>query len=227
MATTKLAESRPIATNWCTLSSYYMHAPIFEPPFIQNREFGVVIREKWIRYLQFDNLHKLRAYLVEKAPQHVYFSVAKYRFLDVEKANREWLGSDLAFDIDKDKLKVPTLQEAKKQSLKLIRILRRSFGFEDLLWVFSGSRGYHIHVRDLCIQQLSNPERREIADYFHGFLPGRKHKNGTPIQNRKHVQIDTPVTCDFTRLIRLPGTIHAGSGQVCDVLPLPKSTFPL
>lgn len=215
--------AQPIVANWCNLSTYYMRAPLFEPPFFQNREFGVVIKGEWHRYLQFDNLEKLRAYLIEKAPQHVYFSIAKYKYPDAEKANREWIGSDIAFDIDHDKLKNPTLQEAKKQSLKLIRILRRDFGLEDLLWVFSGSRGYHVHVRDLCIQQLMNPERREIADCFQEFLPGRKHKDGSPILNRKHVQIDAPVTCDYTRLMRLPGTIHGGSGLVCEVLPLPDT----
>ncbi len=223
------------------ISDFYMTAPLFEPPMFANREFAFILQKKiyssygWhvdlnnnpqmIRHFAFANVEKLRAFLIEYHPLHCYYSSAKYQYPgvpDMTTKKKGWLGSDIAFDIDKDKLKVPTLKEAKRQSLKLIRILRRNFGLQDLLWVFSGSRGYHVHCRDECIQKLQNPERREIADYFHEFLPGRKHKDGTPMENPKHVQIDIPITCDYTRLIRLPGTIHGGSGQVCELLPLPK-----
>lgn len=206
------------------ISDYYMKAQLYEPPYFEKREFAVQIDDKFIRHLAFPSLQKLRAVLVEIAPQHVYFSVTKYDAPDCDNMSikkRGFLGADLSFDIDKDKLKVPTLAEAKRQSLKLVRILRRDFGLEDLLWVFSGSRGYHVHCMDEIIQKLTNPERREIADYFQEFLPGKKNRKGKPASNRKYVQIDAPVTCDFTRLMRLPGTIHGGSGKVCEVLPLP------
>lgn len=207
------------------VSDYYIKANLYSPSQFINREFAIVKDGIMYRHLSFSNIGALRCFLVENAPLHVYFSSAKYEYPDIfimEEKKKYWQGSDIVFDIDKDKLKVPTLQEAKRQSLKLIRILRRAFGLEDLLWVFSGSRGYHIHVRDLCIQQLGNAERREIADYFQEFLPGRKHKDSSPMENRKYVQLDTPITCDFTRLMRLPGTIHGGSGQMCVALPLPK-----
>lgn len=209
------------------ISDYYMHCFLYEPSSFQNREFAIIKngeKNMW-RHLAFANVEKLRAFLIEHAPLHVFFSSAKYKYPaidNMEVKKKYWLGSDLVFDIDKDQLKIPTLQEAKRQSVKLIRILRRNFGLEDLLWVFSGSRGYHVHIRDNVVQSLGNPERREIVDCFQEFLPCRKHKDGTPMQNRKYVPIDAPVTCDFTRLMRLPGTIHGGSGQVCEVLSLPR-----
>ncbi len=222
--------------NACAISDYYMRCFIYEPPFFQNREFAFVLQKtqhnnnpQMIRHFTFPNIEKLRAFLIEYHPAHCYYSSAKYQYPgipDMPTKKKGWISSDLVFDIDKDKLKVPTLQEAKRQSLKLIRILRKNFGLEDLLWVFSGSRGYHVHCRDECIQKLGNPERREIADYFQEFLPGRKNRKGEPVPNRKYVQIDAPVTCDFTRLIRLPGTIHGMSGHVCELLPLPKSQLP-
>ncbi len=207
------------------ISDYYMTAQLYEPPYFTEREFAIIKDGIMMRHFAFSTVQKLRAFLVEMAPEHIYFSGAKYSYPDCNDMvlkKKGFLGADLLFDIDLDKLKVPTLKEAKRQSLKLIRILHRNFGLEDLLWVFSGSRGYHVHCHDECIQQLRNPERHEIADYFQEFLPGRKHKDGTPLENPKHVQIDAPVTCDLARLMRLPGTIHGGSGQVCELLPLLK-----
>lgn len=206
------------------ISDYYIKAQLYEPPYFIEREFAIITDGIMMRHFAFSSIQKLRAFLVERAPNHVYFSGAKYEIPDcndMKLKKKQMLGADLLFDIDFDKLKVPTLQEAKKQSIKLIRILRKDFGFEDILWVFSGSRGYHVHIRDACVQKFKNPERREIADYFCEFLPGRKNRKGEPMRNSKHVQIDAPVTCDFTRLIRLPGTIHGGSGKLCELLPLP------
>ncbi len=204
------------------ISDYYMRCFLYEPPLFENREFSIVKKgEKMVwRHLGFANIDKLRAFLIEIAPRHVYFSSAKYEYpwiQNMEVKKKGWLGTDLVFDIDKDQLKVPTLKEAKRQSLKLIKILRKDFGLVALLWVFSGSRGYHVHCHDECVQKLNSPERREIADYFQEFHPG------TEENNRNYVQIDAPVTCDVTRLMRLPGTIHGGSGLVCDELVLPKA----
>lgn len=203
------------------LQKYYMRAMLYVPPAFENREFAIIKQGKdavmW-RHLSFQNVKKLRAFLIEHAPAHVYFSCAKYDFPELEPMQlkkKYWQGSDLIFDIDFDKLKIPTLAEAQKQTKKLVRILRNDFGFKDLTTVFSGSRGYHVHIRDACIQKLDNAARREVADYFCEFMSWKEKE-----ENEKHVGIDIPVTCDVSRLIRLPGTIHGGSGKLCEIIQL-------
>ena len=206
-------------------SDYYMRAAIYEPSFFENREFAVIRKGAMMwRHLSFKNIEKLRAFLIEYAPEHVYFSSAKYTYpeLDMQTKRKYWMGSDLIFDIDYDKLKIQTLEEAKTQSLKLIKILQKDFGFEKLLYVFSGNRGYHVHVQDACIQKCGNAERREIADYFCETLPW---KDKGEEMNDKYVGIDAPVTCDISRLIRLPGSIHGGSGRVCEIIPIESPRF--
>ncbi|HKJ59663.1 MAG TPA: DNA primase small subunit PriS, partial [Halobacteriales archaeon] len=42
------------------------------------------------------------------------------------------------------------------------------FAFDDLTVVFSGSRGYHVHVRDPELRTLSREARREVVDYVRG-----------------------------------------------------------
>lgn len=188
------------------IQDYYTDAELYEPPFFDKREFGIIKKgQKMWRHISFTNVQKLRSFLIEHRPIHVYFSTAKYEDPsnpDMEKKKEGWLGSDLIFDIDNDHLETPTLAEAAFQAMKLKDILIDKFGFKDMMMTFSGSRGYHIHVRDECIQNLNNHERQQIADYI--------WKWG--------VDIDAPVTSDKARLIRLPGSIHGKTLQPCRII---------
>jgi len=60
------------------------------------------------------------------------------------------------------------LKLVKKETLKLIDFLFEDFGFtgKNISIVFSGGRGYHIHIRDPTILKLGSDERREIVDYL-------------------------------------------------------------
>ena len=89
-----------------------------------------------------------------------------------------WLGADLIFDLDADhipKSKEMTYEEMLEAVRKKIvqlhdEFLVRDFGFDErsLKIVFSGGRGYHIHVTDPRVWELGSHERREIVDYITG-----------------------------------------------------------
>ena len=187
------------------LQDYYMTADLHEPPMFKNREFAIIKDGRMWRHLAFENVHKLRAFLIEHQPMHVYFSVAKYEDPgnnDMMVKREGWIGSDLIFDIDDDHLPVPTLEEAAFHLVMLKEVLIKKFGLKDITYAFSGSRGYHAHVRDESIQTLNNHERQQITEYIEQFGIG----------------IDVPVTCDTARLIRLPGSIHGKTGKKCEVI---------
>jgi len=197
------------------LSDYYMTADLHEPPHIEQREFGVIKKGggMW-RHLSFENMDKLRSFLIQHQPLHVYFSTAKYENpseRDMTIKREGWLGSDLIFDIDNDHLATPTLESAAYNAVKLHDFLKADFGFKDMIITFSGSRGYHIHVRDECVQTFDNHMRAQVMECFREFDDKGRY-------NRRYVGLDTMVTPDITRLIRLPGSIHGKTGQECRII---------
>ncbi|MFA6530487.1 MAG: DNA primase small subunit domain-containing protein, partial [Candidatus Micrarchaeia archaeon] len=86
-----------------------------------------------------------------------------------------WLGADLIFDLDlhaEGKYGVyAVLDQVKSDTIRLLEeFLIEDFGISksETITVFSGNRGYHIHVRDRAYHSLGIEERREIADYVNG-----------------------------------------------------------
>jgi DNA primase small subunit len=122
---------------------------------------------------QFQNLN---------VPAHVYYSSAYYQepALQPMPAKVEgWLGADLIFDLDDDHLRNIeglTPEERLKKVKKIVQkkllddFILGDLGIEEkfIKIAFSGSRGYHIHIRDPKLFNLSSAERREIVDYLTG-----------------------------------------------------------
>ncbi|MEM4780806.1 MAG: DNA primase small subunit PriS [Halalkalicoccus sp.] len=298
-------------------SDHYRRSAVTPPPAAAEREWGYI---PWraggttmIRHRSLLDLGDLGDFLARERPRHVYFSAGRYDDPGAgSMGEKGWRGSDLVFDLDADHLPTVTpgehsygemLETCKEALFKLLDFLDGDFGFEELTVVFSGGRGYHVHVRDPDVQALERDARREIVDYVRGIgldfeeliattrtddgvsqrvLPtdggwsGRTHARlldlfdeletageeaacerlrsldgigekgaaaiynvlathrdrleagnvelGGPAMRRlvRHVAertveeenapIDEPVTTDTNRLIRLPGSLHGGSG---------------
>jgi DNA primase small subunit len=162
---------------------YYRHQDLSLPPEADAREWGYI---PWsagpgttmVRHNALLDLGDFDDFLARERPQHVYFSAGRY---DDPGANnmseKGWQGSDLIFDLDADHLPSVTLGEdtyaemlgkCKGALERLLSFLESDFGFRDLEIVFSGGRGYHVHVRDRGVQDLDRGARREIVDYVRG-----------------------------------------------------------
>ena len=163
---------------------YYRRAGIKIPKDSWMREWGFVLLDQYYpaklvmrRHKSFASKEDLANYLRENAPAHAYYSTAIYKYPAADMANKGWLGADLIFDLDADhviseaefqKYSYEDLLElVKKETVKLIDFLLNDFGFhdEDIELVFSGSRGYHIHIKTEDVRGLGSRERREIVDY--------------------------------------------------------------
>ena len=158
------------------------------PPDISQREFGLGTWDKKIesRHMAFRDSQALKSYLVRNTPFYISYSAAYYEFPDGRPMPRKgWMGADLVFDLDADHLELECLGKThpkkfpcekclaavKEETLKLIEeFLVPDFGFskDEISVNFSGNRGYHVHVRNRTVRELSGWARREIADYISG-----------------------------------------------------------
>jgi DNA primase small subunit len=62
------------------------------------------------------------------------------------------------------------LASAKYETMKLLDMLMKDFGFSDneIRVFFSGHRGYHVHVENEAVKNLDSAARKEIVDYVYG-----------------------------------------------------------
>ncbi len=162
---------------------HYRRTELSPPPAAHEREWGFI---PWtdspgttmVRHRSLLELGDLSSFLVRKRPRHVYFSAGRFRDPGASSMHaKDWQAADLIFDLDADHLPAVTLGEDSyaemlatcKDALgRLLDFLDDDFGFTDLEIVFSGGRGYHVHVRDDTVQELEREHRREIVDYVRG-----------------------------------------------------------
>ncbi|MFB6171142.1 MAG: DNA primase small subunit PriS [Haloarculaceae archaeon] len=162
---------------------HYRRIEVSPPPAAAEREWGHI---PWtsgsgttmVRHQSLLDLGDLSDFLARERPRHVYFSAGRYRDPGANSMDEKgWQGSDLVFDLDADHLpSVDPDRDAYGEMLaackdaleRLLSFLEADFGFEDLTVVFSGGRGYHVHVRDAGVHDLDRGERREIVDYVRG-----------------------------------------------------------
>jgi DNA primase small subunit len=161
---------------------HYRRTGVTPPPDAGEREWGYVPwtrgpGETYVRHNSLLDLGDISDFLARERPRHVYFSAGRYEDPSASTMSEKgWLSSDLVFDLDADHLPATgpddsyseMLAACKDALLRLLDFLETDFGFEELTVVFSGSRGYHVHVRDDAVQHLERDARREVVDYVRG-----------------------------------------------------------
>ncbi|EMA21381.1 MULTISPECIES: DNA primase small subunit PriS [Haloarcula] len=162
---------------------HYRQASVTPPPAANEREWGFIPwtdgpGETMVRHRSLLDLGEIEDFLGRRKPRHVYFSAGRYDEPSASTmSDKGWRSSDLVFDLDADHLPsvvlgedtyAEMLEKCKDALLRLLDFLEDDFGFEDLTVVFSGGRGYHVHVRDERIRGLERDARREIVDYVRG-----------------------------------------------------------
>ena len=153
--------------------------------FIQNREFCFTLKgEIFVRYNSYQDEKSLRKDLKTKVPGKIDIGPV---FSHNPKNRLAYGGSfkpverELVFDIDMtdyddvrtccDQAKIcPKCWPLMNCAVKVLDVgLREDFGFEHILWVYSGRRGIHAWVCDERARKLSDEERSAVAEYFSVF----------------------------------------------------------
>jgi DNA primase small subunit len=160
---------------------YYKKAVLVPPPSLGQREWGFVLFNpgstdmRMRRHIGFSDRGEMESYIHNLIPQHTYYSTAYYEKPDAgTMADKGWCGADLIFDLDADHIvRGPydqMLARVKEETEKLLAMLIEELGIDkkSIALVFSGGRGYHVHVRDLAFRGWGSGERRELIDYVCG-----------------------------------------------------------
>lgn len=164
------------------LFQWLNHSPVPSTDFT-NREFAFTLSEgQYLRYLSYENGEAFKQHVTQISPQRfeigaIYSARPRDAKLLSKQAYRP-LAKELVFDIDlTDYDELRTCCEGKKTCYKcwqyitvaievLDIALREDFGYENILWVFSGRRGIHAWVCDPAARALTDQERKAIVDYF-------------------------------------------------------------
>jgi len=166
----------------CRWLSYgTQHDEVASQNLLPKREFSFTTGDDvYIRYLSYDNVAAFKKDLVSKLPFKIdigaIFSATPRdhkKFKVFEPAQREFIiDIDLTdydfLDVDVKRLETcdrcwPLMALAMKV---LSRALTDDFGFEHLLWVYSGRRGIHCWVCDPRARAMSNEVRSAVADFL-------------------------------------------------------------
>ncbi len=182
MAKTVALSAPALAWARDAFARYYASTPVPPPGRLNRREFAAfpfATETMMRRHATLRTPEEFRAFLARETPRHVYYSSAYYRHpAETSMAAKEWLGADLIFDLDSDHLRgaealdyAGQLRLVKSRLTELVDdFLFGDFGIDPAAteFVFSGGRGYHVHVRDERYLTMSSPERRELVDYVLG-----------------------------------------------------------
>lgn len=185
--------------------------------YFLRREFSFTIEnDVYIRYLSFKDMYEMQKEIIAKQPHKidigpVYSAPAKdHNSVNDFKA----LERELVFDIDLDDYKDVRVGASDPNAntlwtngswlymstaIKVLnKALRDDFGFQHILFVFSGRRGVHCWVCDSKARKLEDSERTAIAQYLTLIVgaesSGKDLRSIIPLSNPMHPSVERSLT---------------------------------
>ena len=147
-------------------------------------------------------------------PKHAFYTVLK--FIDPSAVGPpditvQCLGGDLVFDLDVPiepyNIDPEEYQDVAMRALRLTDVLRE-LGYREIFYVFSGLKGFHVHVRDFDPYEFLGKDRTQTLRLE---VEAEARERIANLIRSHGIEIDTEVTKDVKRIVRLPNTLHGKS----------------
>jgi DNA primase small subunit len=178
-----------------------------------NREFALTLsNDAYLRYQSYPTADLLRKDILRLNPSRfeigpVYTTNPRDRKSLRNRSAFQPLSKEIIFDIDLtdyddvrtccDKANIcPKCWKFATMSIKVIdAALREDFGFEHILWVYSGRRGVHAWISDKDARELDDEKRKALTGYFEVIKGG--------VQGGKRVNPKRPLHPHLTRSLEI------------------------
>ncbi|KAL4702539.1 hypothetical protein ACJJTC_001424 [Scirpophaga incertulas] len=161
-----------------------------------NRELSFTLADDvYLRYISISDQKELQTQFQKKCPHKLDIGAVYFAKPSIARHDSVVLARELVFDIDlTDYDEVRTCcKEAKVcekcwkfmvVACEIIDIsLKADFGFQHVLWVFSGRRGIHCWISDYEARILDTPGRGAIADYLCLIMGGENQSKKVHLGN--------------------------------------------
>jgi DNA primase small subunit len=188
------------------LFQWLNHSPQPQPDFM-NREFAFVLPGgAYIRYQSFATADLFRKQCVQMTPERFeigpQYSLNPRDRKQVRKASAfRPVMKELVFDIDMtDYDPIRTCCKGAAichkcwqfiiMAIKVVdTALREDFGFQHILWVYSGRRGAHAWVSDKRAREMDDTKRKAVANYL-SVITGNEQGKRMSLKRPLHPHID-------------------------------------
>lgn len=228
------------------LFQWLNHSATPQPDF-QNREFSFWLPDnKVIRYLSFPSADLLRKQCVQMTPERFeigpQYSINPKDRKTLKKASAfKPVMKELVFDIDMtDYDAIRTCCQGAKICLKCwqfivmaIKVvdtaLREDFGFQHIMWVYSGRRGAHAWISDKRAREMDDTKRKAVANYLEA-LRGNENGKRNAFRRPLHPHIErslkilTPYFTSDVLAEQDPWESNAQAEKLINLLPDNKLT---
>ena len=211
-------------------------------PDFSNREFALTLpNDAYLRYQSYPTADLLRKDILRHVPSRfeigpVYTTNPRDRKTLRKSSMFRPLSKEVVFDIDlTDYDDIRTCCEKANictkcwafatMAIKVVDVaLREDFGFEHIIWIYSGRRGVHAWISDKGARELDDDKRKAITGYFEVLKGG--------VQGGKRVNVKRPLHPHIARSLEIlkpyfqqvlkeqdPFMSEAGQARLLQLLP--------